>query len=57
MTTNRLAKSEAAPKKSPQELCDEGNARIAAIGRAHEIEWRMVNGRPELGWIRGSIRA
>jgi hypothetical protein len=64
-TDNRLAKSETRhAKRSAQEICDEGNARLAGIlpytckkyaGQFHvrdDVRWFIENGRPTIGWVR-----
>lgn len=52
MTTNRLAKSEAPPKLSLQGWCDYANAHLREIGRAHELEWVILNGSTHIQWKR-----
>lgn len=32
--------------------CDHGNADLAAIGRAHELEWVILNGSTHIQWKR-----
>lgn len=60
MTTNRLAKSEAQPKRTAMEICDEGNERLAGripytckkyAGQFHrrdDIRWVVRDGQPTL---------
>lgn len=52
MTTNRLAVRSVGTDypKTPQGWADRGNAHLAQIGRAHELQWVVRNGRPAIEW-------
>jgi len=59
MTDNPLkSKTKAGPKLTPAEICEEGNARLRGelayrdgeFYPRDDIEWRLVDGRPVLGW-------
>lgn len=52
-TRNRLADGGVSRPKSPQELCDEANERMAADPRGRrDIEWVVIGDKPELRWKR-----
>lgn len=53
MPVNPL-KNAITPKRTPQEHCDEGNARIAAMGR-RDIHWVVRDGRPNLEWATAPV--
>lgn len=53
MRTNRLVEGTGTIRRSAHEWCAVGNMHLASIGRAHEVEWRVVDGRPEICWRRG----
>ena len=51
MTTNRLAEpTTVRPKRSQYEIADEWNRVIAEVGRAHEIEARVIDGHAKFVW-------
>ena len=57
MTTrgNRLAKPtepEFARPNTLQGWCDYANEHLASIGRAHELEWVILNGTTHIQWRR-----
>lgn len=52
MTTNRLAKSEAPVRRTLQETVDYANDHLRQIGRAHELEWVILNGSTHIQWKR-----
>jgi hypothetical protein len=67
MTANPLKMTETTPrpgKRTAQEWCDEGNARLAGLipytckkyaGEFHvrdDVYWFVENGRPTIGWRR-----
>lgn len=50
--TARNPFKEASPQRvklTPEEICEQGNAKITAEGRT-DIEWRVVNGKATIGW-------
>lgn len=50
MSTNPLKRKADYEPLTPQQACDQANAHVAQIGRAHEIEWVLRNGSPTLQW-------
>ncbi len=60
MTINRLAKTDAATKRTAQEWCDFGNAKLRGEvptvkhhldAPRYDVHWFVQNGRPTIGWL------
>lgn len=54
MTANPLMNGKSSFKKSPREIVDEGNARLAANGR-RDIHWVLRDDHPHLEWATAPV--
>jgi hypothetical protein len=52
-TRNRLAETTVAPKRSPQQICNDANERMLADPEGRrDVHWYVFEGRATIGWLR-----